>query len=223
MLVTAFVPVKLNNVRLPGKNTKLFYDGKPLISFILDTLLNVEIIDKIYVYCSDSTITEYLPCGIEFLKRPTHLDLSETPFLEVLTSFADTIDSNIYVLTHTTAPFIKAESIIQGINAVKSGAYDSALSVNKCYDFLWSNGKPLNYSLDNIPRTQDLDPIFIETCGLYVYTKALIKSEKRRIGHTPYFVELTKIESCDINDEEDFIIADAISAYLNKNERRVDL
>ena len=31
MKVVAFVPVKLNNERLPGKNTKVFEDGTPLI------------------------------------------------------------------------------------------------------------------------------------------------------------------------------------------------
>ena len=30
MKVTAFVPMKLNNERLPGKNTKAFTNGKPL-------------------------------------------------------------------------------------------------------------------------------------------------------------------------------------------------
>lgn len=34
----AFVPLKLNNERLPGKNTKPFTNGKPLITYILSTL-----------------------------------------------------------------------------------------------------------------------------------------------------------------------------------------
>ena len=35
--IVAFVPVKLNNERLPGKNTKSFDGGKPLIEYILGT------------------------------------------------------------------------------------------------------------------------------------------------------------------------------------------
>ena len=53
MKVTAFVPMKLNNERLPGKNTKAFTNGKPLCQYILNTLLKVKEIDEIYVYCSD--------------------------------------------------------------------------------------------------------------------------------------------------------------------------
>ena len=55
--VVAFVPVKLNNERLPGKNTKAFDGGKPLIQYILNTLKETRGIDEIYVYCSEEAIT----------------------------------------------------------------------------------------------------------------------------------------------------------------------
>lgn len=45
----AFVPLKLNNERLPGKNTKSFSDGVPLVSCILQTLKQVSNIDEIVV------------------------------------------------------------------------------------------------------------------------------------------------------------------------------
>ena len=64
--------------------------------------------------------------------------------------------------------------------------------------------------MENIPRTQDLEPLYTETCGLYVYTRDVILGKNRRIGDKPYLIEVTKIESCDINTQDDFIIADAI-------------
>ena len=45
--IVAFVPLKLNNERLPGKNTKSFDNGKPLLSYILSSLTCVEGIDEI--------------------------------------------------------------------------------------------------------------------------------------------------------------------------------
>ena len=38
MKTIAFVPMKLKNERLPGKNTKPFTHGKPLCKYILETL-----------------------------------------------------------------------------------------------------------------------------------------------------------------------------------------
>ena len=66
MKVVAVVPVKTNNERLPGKNTRPL--GKiPLIQYCLDTLLQVEEISELYVYCSDDSIERFLPYKIKFL------------------------------------------------------------------------------------------------------------------------------------------------------------
>ncbi|MBP3922896.1 MAG: acylneuraminate cytidylyltransferase family protein [Ruminiclostridium sp.] len=217
MKTVAFVPIKLNSERLPLKNIKPFTNGKPLIAYILDTLKNVNNVDEIYVYCSDEKITEYLPEGVKFLKRDPYYDLSTTKFNEVLSSFAKLVEADVYVLTHATAPFMSAQSIEKGVDAVTSGKYESAHAVTLLREFLWKDGKPLNYELDNIPRTQDLPDIYAETCGLYVYTSDLIINKGRRISDDPFLVEITKIEACDINDEDDFIIADAIFNSKFKN------
>lgn len=218
MKVVAFVPIKLNNERLPGKNIRPFTNGRPLVSYILETLTKVDNIDSSYVYCSNDKIREYLPEEIHFLRRAPYYDLSTTPFNEVLVSFATLIDADIYVLTHATAPFIQVDSIRAGVEAVRSGNYDSAIAVSRLQEFLWKENQPFNYVPDQIPRTQDLAPIYAETCGLYVYTRDVILNKHRRIGDTPYLLEVSKIEALDINDAEDFKIADAVYQTICKGE-----
>lgn len=120
-------------------------------------------------------------------------------------------------MTHTTAPFVKKESIIKGIQAVLSGEYDSAFAAKKLQDFLWKDNKPFNYELDNIPRTQDLPPIYEETSGFYIYEKDVINKYNRRIGQHPYIVEVGEIEGIDIDELEDFMIADAIFNHIILN------
>lgn len=215
MKTVAFVPIKMNNERLPGKNTKKFSNGKPLISYILKTLKETKGIDEIYVYCSNPAIKEFLPNGVSFLKRDEYLDKSTTSFNEVLKYFAKDVKADVYLLTHATAPFISKKSFERGIEAVTSGKYDSALSVEKMQEFIWKEGTPFNYNPEKIPRTQDLEPYYIETCGMYIYTADLINNEGRRIGHYPYLVEVSKIEACDINNPDDFIVADAIASTIN--------
>lgn len=210
MKTVAFVPIKLNSERVPRKNIRAFTNGEPLIKYILKTLEKVKGIDEIYVYCSSPEIKEYMTEKSVFLKRDEHYDLSTTPFNEVLSSFAKLVKADQYVLTHATAPFIKAESIEKAIEGVSKEGFDSALTVTPFNEFLWKNNKPFNYDVENIPRTQDLERMYVETCGLYVYKRELILEKNRRIGDNPMLVEISKIEATDINVEEDFIIADAI-------------
>ncbi len=210
MKTAAVVPMKLNNRRLPQKNIKAFTNGEPLCRYILSTLLKVEGIDEVYVYCSDEVIKNYIPEGVKYLKRSASLDLDTTKMNEVLECFARDVPADVYVMTHTTAPFISAESISKGLRAVLSGDYDSSFAVKKLQDFLWQDGKPFNYQLDNIPRTQDLPPFYEETSGFYIYRSEIIDHMHRRIGNTPYLVEVGEIEAIDIDEPEDFEIADAV-------------
>lgn len=214
MKTVAVVPMKLNNRRLPQKNTKSFTNGKPLCSYILSTLMKVSGIDEVYVYCSNPDIKDYIPEGVKFLKRSESLDQDTTKMNEVLKCFADDVPADIYVMTHTTAPFISVESIEKGLNAVLSGEYDSSFAAKKLQDFIWKDGKPFNYELDNIPRTQDLEPLFEETSGFYIYRSEVMTRLNRRIGDKPFITEVGEIESIDIDEPEDFEIADAIFNHI---------
>ena len=135
---------------------------------------------------------------------------------EVLKCFSEDVPADLYVMTHTTAPFIKKESIEKGIAAVLNGEFDSSFAAKKLQDFLWKDGNPFNYDLNSIPRTQDLEPLFEETSGFYIYKKDVIKKYNRRIGDKPYIVEVGEIESIDIDEPEDFLIADSIFNFLFK-------
>lgn len=219
MKIVALVPMKLNSERVKNKNIREFDNGKPLCSYILETLKNVNNIDDIYVYCSDERIKEFIPEGIIYLKRSTELDQSTTKINEVLKSFANDVEADYYVLTHATAPFITKETIEKGVDIIKTGEYDSVFTVTKLQDFLWKDNKPLNYSLDAIPRTQDLEPLYEETSGLYIYSRELILNESRRIGHNPYLLEVSKIEALDIDTEDDFFISNAVSSKMLVKKR----
>lgn len=219
MKIVAVVPMKLNNERLPHKNTKEFDNGKPLCYYILDTLLKVKGIDEIYVYCSNPKIKDYIPTAIKYLKRNENLDTSQTKMNEVLKCFAEDVDADIYLMTHATAPFVSPESIQEALDEVKSENYDSALAVQKVQEFLWKDGKPFNYDLSNIPRTQDLPVIYSETSGFYIYRKEIILKHNRRIGFKPYLKEVSKIESIDIDEYDDFQIANSIfNMVISKNK-----
>lgn len=218
MKVVAVVPMKLNNRRLPQKNTKSFTNGKPLCYYILNTLLQVEQINEVYVYCSNPHIQEFIPDGVRYLRRSSSLDQDTTKMNEVLQCFAADVPADIYVMAHTTAPFVRAESIRKGLDAVCSGAYDSAFAAKKLQDFLWKDGVPFNYTLEQIPRTQDLPALYEETSGFYIYRNEVMTQKNRRIGDVPFIVEVCEIESTDIDEAEDFAIADAIFNHIFKAE-----
>lgn len=211
--VAAYVPIKLNNERLPGKNTMRFDDGTPLCQFIFDTLTQVEEIDEIYCFCSDEAIKEYLTGRVKFLQREKSLDTSETRCQDIVSSFLEKVDADIIVLAHGTCPFLLPVSIRSCVKNVLSGEYDSAFTAGRVRDFLWKDGQPMNFEPASIARTQDLPVIYKESVGCYVFTKKVFLDTKRRIGVNPYICEVSKYEEMDVDYLEDFKICNAI--YMN--------
>ena len=206
MKVVAFVPIRLNSKRVVGKNLKMLGD-KPLLQYILDTLKETPSIDEVYVYCSQEDICPLLPKGVKFLKRNEMLDRDETLGQEIYDAFTKEVDADIYVLAHTTSPFIKAPTIDNAVRQVIDRNYDSAFSAQKVQTFSWYKGHPLNYNLKEIPRTQTIEPVYFETSAFYVFRKEVWTEAHQRIGEKPYMAIVDPIEGIDIDNPEDFEFA----------------
>ena len=106
MKTVAFVPIKLNNQRTPGKNTKKFDDGNALVTVFLKTLVKVSNFDEVYVFCSDDTIRDYLVPGVIFLERPQYLDTQQATPQQIIEEFMKWVDADIYAVCHCTSPFV---------------------------------------------------------------------------------------------------------------------
>lgn len=218
MKVVAMVPVKLNSERVKEKNLRQFYDGKPLIRFILESLSRCKLIDEVYVYCSSERIKDFLIPGVKFLKRPDYLDLNTVNCNDIIREFIKEVDADYYCISHATGLFTKSESIDKCIDVVlNSDLYDSAFTVEKVQTFMWKNGEPMNFDVNNFPRTQDLEPVYVETSGAFVFPKCVFERYNRRVGVKPCLVEVEPIEGIDIDTEYDMMVAQAVYKYKEQN------
>ena len=206
MKTAAFVPIKLNSQRLPHKNI-LPIAGRPLCWHISNSLIHTKGIDEVYVYCSDETVMSYLPEGILFEQREKRLDGDLVKGFEIYKSFIDKVDADVYVLAHTTSPFISVESLENALSHVLSGNNDSAFSAQRIQTFAWYQGRTINYDLNDVPRTQDLEPIWVETSAFFIFRKEIFTVHNRRIGFNPYIQEVSGMEAMDIDERKDYDLA----------------
>lgn len=212
MKTVAFVPIKMNSQRVPHKNT-LTLGKHALAWYIFNSLQGVTGIDEIYVYCSDEAIKDYIPDGVTFLKRDSYLDGNEVKGFEIYERFIKEIDAEVYVLSHATSPFVSTGSIQKALDHVLSGENDSAFSAKKIQTFLWSKTGPLNYDPNDVPRTQDLSPVYAEVGAFYMFKKEVFTEMRRRIGINPYIQVLDDIEGVDIDEPDEFEFAKMIAIY----------
>ena len=87
---------------------------------------------------------------------------------------------------------------------VQSGDYRSAFSVKKLQTYCWFENHPVNYDPNDMAQTQDLEPVFAETSGFYIFRKEDYLQSNTRINKPEYPVEISELEGIDIDTEEDY-------------------
>jgi len=133
---------------------------------------------------------------------------------KIIENDLDNSDGEIYIQTHSTNPLLNVISIDRALNKMLeiSTSNDSIFSVTKIQTRFYDiNGKAINHNPQELVRTQDLHPIYEENSCFYIFTKNSFKqSGGKRIGLKPLMFEVDKIEAIDIDNIEDFIIAEAV-------------
>ena len=99
-----------------------------------------------------------------------------------------------------------------------NGNNDSAFSAKRIQTFAWYQGKPINYDINDVPRTQDMEPIWVETSAFFMFRKDIFTIYNRRIGFNPFIQEVSGMEAIDIDEKEDYELA----CQLVKMEERID-
>jgi len=215
--VVALLPMKAHSERVSGKN---FRDlaGKPLYRWILDTLLSIDEVDQVVINTDARKILEDsgLQCTgrIRLRDRKQELLGDFTSMNLILQDDIEAEPASIYLMTHTTNPLLGADTIRTALErfVMDDVAHDSLFTVNRFQTrFYREDLTPINHDPDNLIRTQDLEPWFEENSCLYIFTAESFRKTNARIGKTPMLFETPKLEAIDIDEEEDWILAEALA------------
>lgn len=218
--VTALVPMKGHSERVPNKNLRSFC-SKPLCHWILWSLQTSSYVKDIVVDTDSLEIVKYVQENfqeVKILDRPNEIRgdfVSMNPIIEYDLS---QIEGDYFLQTHSTNPLLKRETIDNCIALYFDclGNYDSLFTVTRHNArFYWVDGRPINHDPHEMLRTQDLPAILEENSNLYIFSReSFEQSGKRRIGLKPYMLEIDKLQAIDIDEEEDFILAELLFGTL---------
>lgn len=222
MKIVALLPMKGNSERVPNKNLK-FFCGKPLYTIVLDTLLKSNFIDKVVVNTDSMNIKneiekKYDEDSVIVLDRPEEIIGDYVSMNKIINHDIENVEADFYIQTHSTNPLLKVVTLDNAIEKMLDikDEYDSIFSVTRIQTRLYEqNGEPFNHNPKELLRTQDLDPLYEENSNFYIFTKESFEaSGGKRIGVKPFMYEIDKIEAVDIDEPQDFIIAESLYTLL---------
>lgn len=215
--LAALLPMKANSSRVPGKNFRAFA-GKPLFRWILDTLLSMEEIDRVIINTDAREILARQGLAeadrIVIRDRKPELCGDHVSMNRVLADDISAIESDLYIMTHTTNPLLSANTIRAAVAELRGAGNekDSLFTVN-CHQtrFYTADGKPVNHDPNNLLPTQDLAPWFEENSNLYLFTRESFGKTGARIGENAILFPTPPLESADIDDSTNWHMAEVLA------------
>lgn len=224
-----FLPTRKGSERVENKNTRPFAGNNGgLLHLKIKQLLEVPDIPIILSTNDEESIQvakQFADDRIKIIERPEYLCLSSTKLTDFVSYVPQIVGFDHIIWVHVTEPFIDKSCFTNAISeyenhVLRSKTYDSLMSCNKIQTFIWD--KELNDFLSHDskqvrwPRSQDIKPIYEINSAIFINSRENYIKFKDRIGDKPYLFELNKLQSIDIDWEDDFKMAELLYAAINK-------
>jgi CMP-N-acetylneuraminic acid synthetase len=226
MKVIGIIPARGGSKGILGKNKKQLC-GKPLIQYTFEAALHSNL-HEIIVTTDDADVRDIaLKMGVKVIERPPDLAGDSVPTLPVLIhalqSTSETYDAAMTL--QPTSPFRTSGHINESLLLFQQNPQaDSLVSVVRVphnylpMSLMKKEGPWLNHYNDSAEfvRRQD-KPILFARNGAAIYITRVNKLNEFIVGGNILPYEMSRIESVDIDDMEDWVMAELIiNQMLNK-------
>ena len=208
--------MKGHSERVPNKNMRMFA-GKPLYHRVVETLEMSKFVDSIIINTDSDIIAKDATNNfskVRIHERPAELCGDMVATNDIFNYDISLLEGRYFLQTHSTNPLLTNETLNQAVATFEASLsdFDSLFSVTKIQTRLyWESGKAVNHDPSVLLRTQDLPPLFEENSVLYLFSRESFRNAgDSRIGLKPKMFIMDKFEAIDIDDEEDFHLAETL-------------
>lgn len=219
--LTALLPMKAHSARVSSKNFKPIA-GKPLFRWVLDALMATPEVDQVVIntdaraILADNGLLDGGHDGKVIIRnRKPEICGDFVSMNRVIDDDIANVQSDYYLMTHTTNPLLSAKTISSMVaaflEAEDAGVADSLFTVTpRQTRFYTPDGAPINHDPRNLLRTQDLPPYMEENSVCYLFTAQSFTKTKARIGEKPLLYVTPPLESVDIDEQSDWFMAESL-------------
>ena len=204
--IVGLLPVKGNSERVPMKNLRKFGESS-LFELKLSQLSKAKGFDEIIVSSEEDMILSIAKKnGFGTHERDPKYSTSDIPMSDVYSYIASEIEGEDIAWINVTNPLADSDCYTNAVKSYKrmNEKYDCLLSVAEVKDYLFHQGRPLNFRSKPWEKSQNLTGVFEMTFVINILKRQKMIECGSCVGTAPYFYNLSKLESWDIDFQEDF-------------------
>ena len=209
----AIVPVRKGSERVLDKNIKTFA-GSSLLEIKLKQLMRVGLFENVFVTSDcEKMLTVAAGMGASTHKRDDLYCKAHTPMSEVYKYLGHEFkDYQEVAYINVTNPLLQDKTLMRCVKGYTTHG-DDVMSVNTVHDvkdFMWLNGKPVNYDPYNQPRSQDLPNYYALNFACNIIKTSVMRKHGVIVGAPHMAIVIDKVQALDIDDVYDFEIAETL-------------
>jgi len=226
--IIAFIPAKKNSQDLKNKNLKIL-NKFSLVELAILGAKKSKFINKIYLSSdSNKILNKGKKYQINLIKRKKSLSRNSTSANSIISDFIknslkDSKENNIIVYLQPTSPFRNKVHIDNAIDIFLKKKMRFLLSVIENKNFfksLYLKKNTLNPFFNNkfiTKNRQNLKKIYSPNGAIYIFYVSDFVKKKELSFHKSGYYDMSKIESTDIDNKEDYEIAKILSKKYLRN------
>ena len=210
--IIGLIPVKGSSERVQMKNLRKFGDTS-LYELKLDQISKVTGFEKVIVSSeSDKVLSIAKEKGFDTHERNPKFSTNEIPMSDVYSNIASEIDGENIAWINVTNPLADADCYSNAIKYFNNmnKEFDCLLSVTNVQDYLFYDGKPINFKRNPWQKSQDLSGVAEMSFVINILKRIDMINWGSCVGNKPYLYYLNKLESWDIDFQEDFDFCEMI-------------
>ena len=213
MIIKAVIPIRKGSQRVQNKNLRPFADTT-LLENKIKVLKKAGFFDDIIVNTdSEEAIAMAEANGVSWHRREPYYASSACSGSEFFQHLGIVTDCDVFCYCPVTSPFVSVETMMKCKalyeEKMQEGC-DCVSTVSDVKEFLWLDGKPVNYDKENAPNSQNLPDVKALNFGFTMVKRESLIKNRNIIGDNPLFVTTSGMESVDIDTPLDFYIAEQI-------------
>lgn len=209
----AIIPAKSSSSRVKNKNFRPFHNEKSLLEIKIEQCIDSAAFDEIYISSDSHDCAKIADKhGATFIHRDSKYCLDSTPWSEVLVSILEqtnTDNNDLISWVPVTTPLFSDYSSALSLLLENNHTHDSLMTVTQHKHYMLnSDFIPCNFQFGVwASYSQLIKPYYQMNCALWIAPKGKMIRNRFQTGDAPYFMVTPMLDSIDIDEPEEFELA----------------
>lgn len=220
--IVLHIPAREGSKRVPRKNMRNM-NGKPMIAYSVETVLQANICDDVYINTDSVEIINYINehyPSVKIYTRHPELANDQASSDQFNFDIINTLEPDTLIMINPVCPLLEAKDIKNALQEYKQNNCDTLITSESTQMQTFYENEPVNIDTnEQLAASQDNKRITILNWAVTIwdaheFSKRMKEKGYAVLGNKRVFFDIEPINATKVSEEKDFIFASLLIKSL---------